>query len=258
MQSRKRQNRLAQSGFSFLELMMVLAILGIVAGGVLSHIGQVQQRTQTEESKVDDMQEARDFIDQFFRDINQIGFPNSRMIDTTSPNWVPVLANPLTYDRRLAVGLVKIDNNEIRFEADSNGDGTPESLIYSINGSGVYSGSPCPLCLQRSQVDKVTGAPWDLTVQVPNWGTEVNDVVNNPIFTYFDINGNQINVLPQDISTPAGANIIATVKTIQINLTIRNNAILDPKTKSPIETNIQGIVSLNNCSMAAAGQAMSC
>ena len=48
------------------------------------------------------------------------------------------------------------------------------------------------------------------------------------------------------------------MKTIQINLTIRNNTIIDHKTGQPIETSFEGEVSLNNCSMASTGQVMSC
>jgi len=66
----------------------------------------------------DNMQEARDFVDQFFRDINEIGYPNVRMMDVTSPSWTPALSTPASYawnnpyanDNRMAIGLVKIDN----------------------------------------------------------------------------------------------------------------------------------------------------
>ena len=143
-----------QRGFSLTEVLVVMAILGVVSGALFQQIATVQQRGYTEQVKVDDFEEARDFVDQFFRDINQIGYPNSRMVDTTSASWSPALASPLVNDSRLAIGLVKIDANEIRFEADSNGDGNPESLIYKVNGSGT-----CTACLQRSQVDKVTGEP---------------------------------------------------------------------------------------------------
>jgi len=43
-----------------------------------------------------------------------------------------------------------------------------------------------------------------------------------------------------------------------VSLLIRNPAVLDPKTKQPIETTFEGEVSLNNCSMAASGAVMSC
>jgi prepilin-type N-terminal cleavage/methylation domain-containing protein len=248
--SANRHVRNTQSGFTLFEMMVVLLILGVITGGIFAQIDLAQQRAYSEQVKLDNFQEARDFVDQFFRDVNQIGYPNSRMVDTTSLLWVPPLAFPqLINDNRLAIGLVKIDANEIRFEGDMNGDGTIQSIIYKINGS-----TTCNLCLQRSQVDKATGDP--LTGQGTNWGTETNDVITNPIFSYFKADGTQVTGLPIDIST--GAATIASVKTIKISLTIRNNAVTDPKTHQPIETNFEGEVSLNNCSMAASGAPMSC
>jgi prepilin-type N-terminal cleavage/methylation domain-containing protein len=248
---RNRQAGNRQNGFSLLEMMLVLLIFSVVSGGIFLQLNNAQQRAFSEQVKLDNFQEARDFVDQFFRDINQIGYPNSRMVDTTSASWAPVLASPLINDNRMAIGLVKIDANEIRFEGDMNGDGVVQSVVYMINGSGN-----CTLCLQRSQVDKVSASP--LTGQTPNWGTEANDVISNPIFSYFKADGTQVTVLPVDISTAGGAQTIASIKTIQISLIIRNNAVMDPKTLQPIETTLQGEVSLNNCSMAAAGAPMSC
>ncbi len=251
--SANRHVRNAQSGFTAVEMMISLLILGIITGGIFAQIDLAQQRAFSEQVKLDNFQEARDFVDQFFRDVNQIGYPNSRMVDSNplTTFWSPPLAFPLLInDNRLAIGLVKIEANAIQFEGDMKGDGVVQSIIYKINGSAA-----CPLCLQRSQVDKVLGDP--LTGQAaPNWGTETNDVITNPIFSYFKADGTQVTALPVDIST--GAAIIASVKTIKISLTIRNNAIMDPKTHQPIETNFEGEVSLNNCSMAASGAPMSC
>jgi prepilin-type N-terminal cleavage/methylation domain-containing protein len=259
----KRRNLglMKQHGFTLLELMISLLILGLITGAVFSQMGVAQQRQSTESVKLDDFQEARDFVDQFFRDINEIGYPNVRMTDTTSLIWSPALtqqtartwASLFINDNRFAIGLVKIDVNAIQFEADTNGDGNVQSVSYMINGSGT-----CTLCLQRSQVAKVIGDPLSPLIQVPNWGTEVNDVVSSPIFKYFDYNGNQITGLPLDISTQAGAQTLASIRTIQLSLTIRNPQVMDQQTHQPIETNLAGEVSLNNCSMAALGQAMSC
>jgi prepilin-type N-terminal cleavage/methylation domain-containing protein len=257
--NRKGQVRNREKGFSLLEMMVVVLILGVVSAGLFLQIDTAQQRAFSEQIKLDNFQEARDFVDQFFRDVNQVGYPNSRMVDTTSASWSPALTTQTTYswaspyvnDNRLAMGLVKIDANEIRFEGDMNGDGVVQSVIYMVNGSGN-----CPLCLQRSQVDKVSADP--LAGQSQNWGTETNDVINNPIFSYFKADGTQVTALPVDISTSAGAQTIASIKTIQISIIIRNNTVLDPKTRQPIETTFQGEVSLNNCSMAAAGAPMSC
>jgi prepilin-type N-terminal cleavage/methylation domain-containing protein len=251
--SGNRHVRNPQSGFSLLEMMVVVLILSIVTGGIFAQLDMAQQRAFSEQVKLDNFQEARDFVDQFFRDVNQIGYPNSRMVDTTTgASWTPPLVvAPLINDNRLAIGLVKIDANEVRFEGDMNGDGVVQSIIYMINGSGS-----CTLCLQRSQVDKVSADP--LTGQTTNWGTEVNDVISNPTFSYFKVDGTQVTALPVDISTASGAQTIASIKTIQVSLTIRNNSVMDPKTHQPIETNFEGEVSLNNCSMAASGAPMSC
>jgi len=86
----------------------------------------------------------------------------------------------------------------------------------------------------------------------------VNDVISNPIFSYFKADGTQVTALPVDLSTAGGPQTLASIKTIQVSLLIRNNSVLDPKTRQPIETTFQGEVSLNNCSMAASGAPMSC
>jgi prepilin-type N-terminal cleavage/methylation domain-containing protein len=257
--SLKRESGNREAGFSLLEMLVVLLILGIVSAGLFSQINTAQQRAFSEQVKLDNFQEARDFVDQFFRDINQIGYPSLRMVNTASTSWSPTLATQLTYpwastyvnDDRLAVGLVKIDANTIQFEGDMNGDGVVQSVVYMINGSGT-----CTLCLQRSQAAKISADT--LTGQTPTWGTEVNDVISSPIFTYFQANGTQITTLPMDISTLAGAQALASVKTIRVSLIIRDNTILDPQSRQPIETTFQGEVSLNNCSMAASSQTMSC
>ena len=251
-----------QRGFTLLELMIVLVLLSLVVGAVFSQLNLAQQRLSTEEVRLDDFQQARDFVDQFFRDINQIGTPNTQLFDTTqvfSPTLDTSALYPLpTYwtspyvnDSRFAVGLTYIDANEIHFEGSMNGDGTVQSVVYKINGSGS-----CALCMQRSQVNKVSAV--DPLAQATNWGTEVNDVISNTVFTYYAYDGTQITSLPVDYSTQAKAQSLANVKTIQINLTIRDPKVTDKQTGLPIETSFQGEVSLNNCSMLATGQNMSC
>src|SRR5712671_6170971 len=199
-----------QCGFSLLELLLVIAILSLIVGAVFSQMGDAQRRLNAEETKLGDFQEARDFVDQFFRDINQAGTPNIRMYDPT------VVANgfdvtnqtSLMSNSRLAVGLVSIANDSITFEGSVNGTGTVQSVTYKINGSGT-----CSLCLQRSQVDKANNT--SPTAQGTDWGTEINDLTNTnafPIFKYYQYDGTQIAsstlTTPIDISNPTNANII--------------------------------------------------
>lgn len=256
---RRISGRAKQSGFTLLELLLVLLILSIVIGAVFSQMSTAQRRLSAEEIRLDDFQQARDFVDQFFRDINQIGTPNMQIMDTslltpgsaTSYTW----ANSFLNDSRMAIGLVKIKSDEIWFEGSMNGTGTVQTVIYKINGNGN-----CSLCMQRSQADKTNGDPLTTGAANANWGTEVNDIVTtgSPIFRYYQYDGTEVTSLPVDYTTQTNANTIASVKTIQINLTIRNPNVMDQQTGLPIETSFEGEVSLNNCSMAVSGQNMSC
>jgi|SRR5438477_924646 len=237
-------------GATLVELMVALAVLGLVMAGVFGQLGAATQRLTAEQVKVDNFDEARDFVDQFFRDINQIGYPNGRIVSYTQ-------AVPLSTAQvfpGVAVGLVQIGPQSIWFEGDINGTGVVQEVQYTINGSGT-----CALCLQRSAVPKQAGDPLGATpAGGSDWGTEVNDLVTPTIFTYFDASGNQ---LPVTVVNTIGANaaVLAQVKTIHISLTIQNNKVMDPKTAQPIQTSFEGEVSLNNCSMAASGyNPMSC
>lgn len=265
----KTSGRNRQSGFTLIELMLVIAILSIIIGAVFSQLNIAQQRLSTEEIRLDDMQQSRDFVDQFFRDINQIGTPNMQIMDTSLLTPSSALSgntwsNSFINDNRFAMGLVKITPSEIWFEGSMNGTGTVQTVIYKIDGNGN-----CTYCMQRSQADKVSGDPLTTGAANVNWGTEVNDVITNNtvnIFRYFEYDGTEVTfggsgvcaAAGCDYTSSAGANVMAKVKTIQINLTIRNNAVMDKKTNQPIETSFEGEVSLNNCSMAAASQNMSC
>jgi prepilin-type N-terminal cleavage/methylation domain-containing protein len=236
MKNYSKRRSVHERGFSLIEMLIVIAILTTVTGGIFLQLNTAQQRLATEQVKVDNFDEARDFVDQFFRDINLIGYPNGHMV-----SFAPAISNS-----RVAVGLVQIDSNAIWFEGDVNGTGVVQSVQYKINGAGLTA---CSLCLQRSSVDKVDGtAPLS---QASSWGTEVNDVIFSPIFTYYDTTGAAVTGLPIDMTSNALK--LASVKTIHISLSIQNNSVIDPKTKQPIQTSFEGEVSLNNCSMATTG-----
>jgi prepilin-type N-terminal cleavage/methylation domain-containing protein len=234
-----------ERGHTLVELLVAVGILGLVTAGVFGQLNTAAQRIYTEQVKVDNFDQARDFVDQFFRDINQIGYPNGRIVTN--------LTNGIN-DPRVAVGLVKISPTSIWFEGDINGTGIVQEVRYKINGSGN-----CSLCFQRSTIAKTNAAP--LTQTGGDWGTEVNDLTTTTIFTYFDVSGNQI--FPP--AEPGGYDIssngpqLASVKTIHISLTIQDPNVTDPKTHQQIQTSFEGEVSLNNCSLAAtAVNPMSC
>ncbi|MGE5055854.1 MAG: type II secretion system protein J [Acidobacteriota bacterium] len=240
----KHTTRRSERGHTLVELLVAVGVLGLVTAGVFGQLNTAAQRIYTEQIKVDNFDQARDFVDQFFRDINQIGYPNGRIV-TNLTNGVN--------DPRVAVGLVKISPTSIWFEGDINGTGIVQEVRYKINGSGN-----CNLCFQRSTIAKANAAP--LTQTGGDWGTEVNDLTTTTIFTYFDVNGNQIVPPAEPVGFVFGTDgpQLASVKTIHISLTIQDPNVTDPKTHQQIQTSFEGEVSLNNCSLAASANPMSC
>jgi prepilin-type N-terminal cleavage/methylation domain-containing protein len=242
--------RRKERGHTLVELLVAVGILGLVTAGVFGQLNTAAQRIYTEQIKVDNFDQARDFVDQFFRDINQIGYPNGRMMSVLPMNNLAVAQ----MDNRVAVGLVKISPTSIWFEGDINGTGVVQEVRYQINGSGT-----CSLCLQRSTIAKANGAA-PLTQTGGDWGTEVNDLTTTTIFTYFDASGGQIFPPAEPVGYDIASNgsQLASVKTIHISLTIQDPNVTDPKTHQQIQTSFEGEVSLNNCSLAATANPMSC
>jgi prepilin-type N-terminal cleavage/methylation domain-containing protein len=62
------------AGFTLLELMIVAAIMVVVMAVVMRGIIEMQHRNAAESSKVDTVQQSRDFIDQMVRDIHDVGY----------------------------------------------------------------------------------------------------------------------------------------------------------------------------------------
>src|SRR6185369_11278915 len=109
----KTEKTKSSRGFSLLELLFVVAILMLVMGVVFQQMISIQRTSKNEDVKQDLTQEAREFVDEFIRDVHQAGFPGAGIYS------VAMTAS----DSRNAVGLVKFARDEVWLEADVNGDG---------------------------------------------------------------------------------------------------------------------------------------
>lgn len=250
-----KSRRSSQSGFSMIEVIVVVALLTIIMGAVFQRLIEVQQRSRTEDMKLDLMQEAREFIDNMVRDIHQAGYPPSRVYD---PTLVSFYNSNALQDHRVANGLVKVTPTQLVMEGDVDGDGQVDVVIYNLapDLSVNSSSTSCPCKLQRSDIQpKSDGDPVTKALASTNYAVELSNVVNSggaggsgpggslgmwgsttfangtttanqtlysnylsqQVFTAYDQYG-QVVTLPVDIDT--SPTTIASIKTIQVTLNI--------------------------------------
>lgn len=267
-----------EQGFSLVELMMVLVVLTIVMGVIFQQIISLQQRYRTEEVRTDVFSEAREFMDQFARDIHESAYPHTRLYGAG------IIANAPN-DQRVAVGIVRATRTELWLEGDVDGDGFVDSVRYTLTPG---PGNACPCILQRSQVVKMDGtAP---TAQPSSYSTEVQGVVNSagfnngpglliagqssiinpagarvvvnddnyfatlknmPMFVYYNGNGQPFAV-NSDVSTAAGQSLIRQIRTVRITMNLVANA-ADQATGRKPHVTLSSIAKLPNCSIFANG-----
>src|SRR5262249_42710274 len=120
------------SGFSLLELMIVLIIVLVIAGAVFSVINLALARTSAEQTKIDLFQEAREFMDQMSLDLRQAGYPSPRNMDPSL-----LTQNPIINDSSAAAGLVKVGDGDLWFEGDVDGSGTVSVVRYHLDNTGT-------------------------------------------------------------------------------------------------------------------------
>lgn len=268
MRATYTQKRSAPSrGFSLIELMVVVVMITIVLAAILSQVRLVQQRSVAEQGRVDDFQQARDFMAQIVRDGRQMGYPNTHNFDVSvnpaaaapcgAQNWpTPQTPANMQTDCRLATGLIRLTPTRLDFSGDVDGSGNVSIVSYAVNGDGL-----CAQCMERAQVPKVNGLTPLAQANaigggagVSPWVQEVQNVRNvnsatAPVFSAYDATGALI-PLGAGIDINANPNLIATIRTIRVNLDVANPASIDPQTRQQLEADITGTVQIVNCSLA--------
>jgi prepilin-type N-terminal cleavage/methylation domain-containing protein len=212
-------------GFTLLELLISMFVLLTVTGAIFEQINRMQRKSNAEALKLDQNQAARDFLDQTVRDLHMSGYPAPSMY-----------SNPQQNTGRVAQGLVSVSPTQILFEGDVNNDGNVYSVtIQYLASDPNNAGNPnCP-CIRRSATPKQAafdslhqpaGGTFTETPHVFPPGTGSGQS-GEDLFTYFDQNGNVVPIgSGVDISTsptattPSGASIIASIKTVKINLSL--------------------------------------
>ena len=264
MSMRRRTVKRSQGGFSIIELLVVMALLGIMAGAIFLQVRTANERGAFERTQVDLFQESREFMDQISRDLRQVGYPNSRNFDnqilsTTATaldnSTVPPTPDP-TSSPLAAVGLVYTDGTDLYFQGGVNDTGTVLYTQYHYDSS---TDGNCP-CLKRSQQARA-GTP---NSETPDYTSEVQNVQNYlldpaiPIFRYYKDGGTTEVTSALQWSGNSGADNakLAAIDTIRIQLIVQS-PYRDLKTGLNPTVTLISTVKVNNCSQATTGQ-LSC
>lgn len=156
-----------QSGFSLVELLITLLVMGVVIGITLNGVNNVQKRNMAEANKLDMTQQAREALDQIVRDLHQAGWPTA----ASSPG------NPAAQGTQT---LTTGTQSSVEFQGDVNGDGNIADITYQTIPN---TGSACPCWIQRTITIPPTGGAA---------GTNTSKVLDNVMgfsLTAYDSNG---------------------------------------------------------------------
>lgn len=123
--------RISESGFSLLELVVSVAIITVIMGGVFQFMGQVQKRYQGNQVITESNQDARSAMEVMTQEIGQAGFNSISTLSTTEPvesTYQLPYANGILYD---SSGNQSNDHT-LYFYGDINGDGNQDYVTYSL------------------------------------------------------------------------------------------------------------------------------
>jgi type II secretory pathway pseudopilin PulG len=174
----------SEHGFSAIEMLIATVLLMAVLGVVVKGMTDMQRRSFSETSKMDAVQDTRDFIDQMVRDVHDVGYPPARSIGVvggvanTNPYCTDAQANgvvnaAIRNNISIACGIVSYSPTSLVYEADLDGTGTVSVVFMNL----VANGGNCPCILQRGVVTKQQWA--NNNAIVPQYFTTVNGVMNS-------------------------------------------------------------------------------
>ncbi|HYU44737.1 MAG TPA: prepilin-type N-terminal cleavage/methylation domain-containing protein [Terriglobales bacterium] len=255
----------SQGGFSIIELLVVLALLGVMAGAMFLQIRTANERGAYERTQVDLFQESREFMDQISRDLRQVGYPNPRNFDNsilgcTATNAdcsaSPAVPGDPTTSYHAAVGMVYADGGDLYFQGGTDDDGTVLYTQYHYDSS---TDGNCP-CLKRSQLPRA-GTP---NSETPDYNSEVQNVQNYlldpavPIFRYYADGGTTevTSAVQWGGNGNADNAVLASIDTVRVQLIVQS-PYKDLKTGLNPTVTLVSTVKVNNCSQATTGQ-LSC
>lgn len=197
---RSTQNRPSSSGFTLVELLIVLAIFGLLMGMIFSSLTEGQNASAIARDESEMNQNLQDVFSLITTEMRFIGFPPASYYDQS------YLQSPGSPKNLVAHGLVEASSNVLKFQGDINGDKTVDYVHYYVSGSAA------PYSLHRF------AGSLNPDGSLPGGAAQkLSEQLESLQFRYFDRSGNETANLP-DIST------------IELRVTMRTRQV-DPLTR---------------------------
>ena len=193
------RNRPSLSGFTLVELLIVLAIFGLLMGMIFSSLGESQNASAIARDESEMNQNLQDVFSLMTTEMRAIGFPPAGYYDQS------FLQDPGSPKNLVAQGLVEATSTVLKFQGDINGDKTVDYVHYYLSGSAA------PYSLHRfaGSINPDGSLPGGSA-------QKLSEQLESLLFRYFDRSGNETANL-QDIST------------IELSVTLRTRRV-DPQT----------------------------
>jgi len=198
MQSNR--NRSSSSGFTLVELLIVLAIFGVLIGMIFSSLAESQNASAIARDESEMNQNLQDVFTLMTSEMRAIGFPPASYYEQS------YLQDPGSPRNLVAQGLVEATSSVLKFQGDINGDKTVDYVHYYL------SGSTAPYALHRF------AGSLNPDGSLPGGSAQkLSEQIESLQFRYLDRSGNETSNL-QDIST------------IELNVAMRTRNV-DPQTR---------------------------
>ena len=180
------------SGFSVVELLVVLAVFGIVVGMVFSSMGRGQETADIAKEEGFMVANLEDIFALFNSEIRTIGFPPESYFDSD------YLQNVATPKNLVSHGLLSMGPLSMEFEGDINKNGKLDYVRYYLTGSSP----PYALCRFAGELHADGSLPGGSA-------QKLSEQVENLEFVFFDRSG-----------IPTGS--LKDVTSIEIRMTLRS------------------------------------
>jgi type II secretory pathway pseudopilin PulG len=251
----------SESGFSLVEMMVVLLVMMVIMGSVFKSINFTQQTSRSQQIRLDLTQQSREFVDQISGDLRNSGYPYKRnmtlgVVDPANASAAPFNTYASAYDKYNAPGLIYVDNSSLWFAGAVDGTSSTAqpgaANVKIVRYDYVAAGNNCP-CLRRTEFLRNGGDPLldaqnpgTAVAQLEIQGIQGGTTAADAIFTVYDATGNPI-ALPIDFDN--NAQTLASINSLKVALTVQSQS-KDFNGEIPVTTVVSSISLMNSCSEA--------